>query len=50
MSSLPAWIAEAVDRLQLVVVGLLDAVDAVDLGELGEEVVRQFRPVRAGML
>ena len=41
---------EAVDQLQLVGVGLLDALDVLDLGELGEQVGAMFVPVRPGML
>ncbi len=39
---------EPVDRLQLVGVGLLDAVDVLDLGELGEQVGRHVRGRAAG--
>ena len=41
---------EAVDRREVVVVGLLDAVDVLDLRELGEQVVGHVEPVRGGML
>ena len=41
---------EALDRAELVVVGLLDGDDVVDLGQLGEQPATTLTITREGML